>query len=95
MPEKRRLFLAWRDGYGSPHGRLRLRSDIVLHEAEAAGRLLILVQAHHNHTNIAAAGEELVDLLLGGVEAQVSHVKCTRVAERSLLLGARALQLVY
>lgn len=50
-------------------------SRVVFDEAEAAGRLLDLVQPHDDALDVAALGEELLDLLLGGVERQVAHVQ--------------------
>lgn len=47
----------------------------ILHEAEPAGRLLVLVQAHDDALDVPALGEELVDLLLRGVEGEVAHVQ--------------------
>ena len=45
---------------------------VVLDEAEAAGRLGEAVEAHDEALDLAALGEELVDLLLSGVEGAVN-----------------------
>lgn len=43
-------------------------SQIVFDETEAARRLLEFVQAHYDATNVAAPGEQLMDLFFGSVE---------------------------
>jgi hypothetical protein len=42
--------------------------SVIFHKAEAARSLLESIQAHDQAFDLAALGEELVDLLLGGVE---------------------------
>ena len=57
------------------HGLLRLLAGGVLDEAKAAGRLLLLVQAHYQTHNVSAREpKELKQLLFMGEERQVSHV---------------------
>lgn len=50
-------------------------SRVILHEAEATGCFLDLVQPHDDPLDITTFGEELLDLLFGGVEGQVAHVQ--------------------
>lgn len=52
---------------------------VVFHEAEATGRLVEPVEAHDEALDLAALGEELVDLLFGGVEGQVADVEGGRI----------------
>lgn len=59
------------------HRVLRVAALIVLDEAKAARRLLVLVQAHYDAPNVAASREQLVDLFLGGVERQIAHIECS------------------
>lgn len=47
---------------------------VVFDEAEAAGRLGEPVEAHDEALDLAALGEELVDLLFGGVERAVLFI---------------------
>lgn len=54
---------------------------VVLDEAEAAGRLGEAVEAHDQALDLAHLREELVDLLLRGVERQVAHVEGRGVGE--------------
>ena len=65
---------------------------VVLDEAEAARRLVKPVQAHDQPLDLAALGEELVDLLLGREERQVADVEGRGVGEGVLgrLLGLGA-----
>ena len=53
---------------------LSVTARAVLYEAEAAGRHLVFVQAHHDAPERAALAEQLVDLLFRGVEREVAHV---------------------
>ena len=50
------------------------RPCAVLDEAETARRERVAVQAHDDAPERAAGAEELVDLLLAGVERQVAHI---------------------
>lgn len=54
---------------------------VVLDEAEAAGRLGEAVEAHYQALDLAGFGEELVDLLLCGVEGEVADVEGRGVGE--------------
>jgi hypothetical protein len=45
--------------------------SVVLDEAKAAGRLIKAVEAHDEAFDLAAFGEQLVDLLFGCVEGAV------------------------
>jgi hypothetical protein len=47
----------------------------VLHEAEATGRFAVAVEAHDDALQRPGLAEEGVQLLLGGVEGEVSHVE--------------------
>jgi len=60
---------------------------VVLDEAEATRRLLEAVEAHDEALDFAALAEELVDLLLGGVEGKVADVERARVFELVFGLG--------
>jgi hypothetical protein len=54
---------------------------VVLDEAEAAGSFLETVEAHDEALYLAAFAEELVNLLLGGVEGEVADVERGCVAQ--------------
>jgi hypothetical protein len=54
---------------------------VVLDEAEAAGGFLEAVEAHDEALYLAAFAEELMDLLLGGVEGEVADVERGCVAQ--------------
>lgn len=60
---------------------------VVLDEAEAARGLLEAIKAHDEALDLAALAEELVDLLLGGVEGEVADVERGGVFE--LVFGLR------
>ena len=65
---------------------------VVLDEAKPARRLVEAVQAHDEALELAALGEEGVDLLFGGVEGQVTDVEGRGVAQLLLeVRGGRAL----
>ena len=51
-----------------PQGVLCILPAVILHEAEATGRPLELVQSHDHPLHLAAHPKQLVYLLLGGVE---------------------------
>jgi hypothetical protein len=68
---------------------------VVFDEAEPAGRLLEAVEAHDEPLDLAALGEQLVDLLLGGVEGQVADVEGRRVLELLVLWRRLALALAF
>lgn len=53
----------------------RTEPERILYKAEATGGFLDLVQTHDNPLDISALGEELLDLLLGGVEGQVADIQ--------------------
>ena len=55
--------------------------SVVFDEAEAAGGLLEAIQAHDEALDLTTLGEELVDLLLGGVEGEVADVEGGGVGE--------------
>lgn len=57
------------------HAVQRVLMGIVLHEAEAAGGLVEPVEAHHQALDLAALGEELVDLLFGCVKGAILFVQ--------------------
>jgi hypothetical protein len=63
------------------HAVQRILVGVVLDEAESARRLLEAVEAHDQALDLAALGEELVDLLLGGVEGEVADVERGCVAQ--------------
>lgn len=69
------------------HAVERILVGVVLDEAETAGRLLEAVEAHDKALNLAALAEELVDLLLGGVEGEVANVEGGSVLELVFGLG--------
>lgn len=48
---------------------------VVLDEAETTGRLAEAVETHDEALHFAALGEELVHLLLGGVEGQIADIE--------------------
>jgi len=59
------------------------------YEAEAAGGLGVLVEPHDDLLDLAGAGEELVGLLLRGVEGHVPDVHRRRRLQRRLVLLLR------
>ena len=68
---------------------------VVLHEAEAAGRLLVPVQPHDDPLHLARTAKELIELLLRCEEAQVANVERGRLLDRALplvLAGALAVR---
>ena len=67
----------------------RVLMGVVLDEAEAAGGLVEAVEAHDEPLDLAAFGEELVDLLFRRVEGQVADVE--RRCVRELAFEVRAL----
>ena len=72
-----------------------MRSIVVLislDETEATGSPLELVQAHDHPLHLAALAEELVDLLLRGVEAHVANIESGSLSQQTLLLSTRPLQ---
>ncbi len=68
--------------------------EIVLDEAKTARGPLELVQSHHDALDVAALAEQLVQLFLRRVEAQVADVEGRTVAEQPLLLVSRALEVL-
>lgn len=56
------------------HAVKRILVSVVLDEAESAWRLLEAVKAHDKALDLSAFGEQLMNLLLGGVERQVANV---------------------
>lgn len=79
------------------HAVERVLVGVVFDEAEAARRLGEAVQPHDQPFDLAALGEELVDLLLGRVEREVADVQRRGVLERvgDLGLAAAAVGLVF
>ena len=75
-----------------PHSVLAVLSEIVLHKTEPTGSPLELVQPHDDSLDLPAHPEELVYLLLGGVEAHVADVEGGGLPEQPLLLPTRSLQ---
>lgn len=63
----------------------------ILDEAEAAGGFLHFVQPHDDLLDVAALAEQLVDLLLRGVEGEVPHVQRAALPQQPLLVVARPL----
>jgi hypothetical protein len=62
---------------------------VVQYEAEAAGGLGVLVESHDDLPDLAGAGEELIGLLLRGVEGHVPDVHRHRRLQRRLVLLLR------
>jgi hypothetical protein len=62
------------------------------YETEAAGGLGVLVEAHDDLLDLAGAGEELVGLLLRGVEGHVPDVRRRRCLQRRLVLLLRPVE---
>ena len=60
---------------------------VVLDEAEAAGGFGEAVETHDEAFELAAFGEEGVDLLFGGVEGEVADVEGCGVGELVFGLG--------
>lgn len=73
------------------HRILGVFTQIVFDEAEAARRFLELVQTHHDASDVAAPGEQLVDLLLGGVKRKIAHVQGCGELQEFVLFVARSL----
>lgn len=63
----------------------------ILHEAEPAGGFLHFVQPHDDLLDVATFAEELMDLLLRGVEGEVPHVQCAALPQQPLLVVPRPL----
>ena len=63
---------------------------IVLHEAEAAGGFVEAVEAHYQPFDLAAFGEEFVDLFFRGVEGEVAYVEGCCVGEFFRQVGGGA-----
>ena len=76
-----------------PHAVLPVLPVVVLHEAEAAGRPLELVEPHDDSLDLAAHPEQLVDLLLRRVERHVAHIQCCGLPQQPLLLSSGTLEL--
>jgi len=76
------------------HALLRVLSGVILDEAEAAGGLVVLVEAHHDALHIPRLGEQFVDLLLGGVEGEVAHIQCGGEQQAVLLVDPGALKML-
>lgn len=71
---------------GANHTRTDSREpERILYKAEATGGFLDLVQTHDNPLDIPALGEELLDLLLRGVEGQVADIERGGNLQRFLL----------
>lgn len=60
-------------------GLQRLPPRLKLDKAESAGSLAMAIEPHDDAPDGPALGKELVDLLLGGVEGQVSDVEGARL----------------
>ncbi len=73
---------------------LGILPEIVLDETKTARGPLELVQPHHDALDIAALAEQLVQLFLRRVEAQVADVERGAVTEEPLLLVSRALEVL-
>lgn len=69
-----------------PHAHLSIIPGEVLNKAEATRGLLELVEAHNDALDISAAAEQLVQLLLGGVEGEVTHVQGGGQVQLTLLV---------
>lgn len=72
--------------FGAVHVSHRIASALsgrVLDKAKAARRLPDPIQTDHHPVDLAALGEELVDLLLGRVERQVANVQGGRLEQHS------------
>ncbi len=68
------------------------KHERILDETEATGSLLGFVEADDDPLDVTTLGEELVHLLLGGVEGQVSHIQRAALLQQLLLLITVALQ---
>lgn len=69
--------------------RIEEGKERVQYEAEAAGGLGVLVESHDDLPDLAGAGEELIGLLLRGVEGHVPDVHRHRRLQRRLVLLLR------
>ena len=49
---------------------------MVFYEAETAGSFLVTIKAHDEALDLAAFGEQFVNLLLGGIEGPMDLVRC-------------------
>jgi hypothetical protein len=54
---------------------------IVLYETEAARSFLETIEAHHETFDLAALGEQFMDLFFSGVERQVTNVEGGRILQ--------------
>ncbi len=82
----------WRRGRRGRERRGEGREERILHKAEAAWRLLDAVKAHDDPLDVPGHGEQLVGLLLRGVEREVPHVERRRRLQLVLVLLARELE---
>lgn len=67
------------------HAVERVLVGVVLDEAEATGCLLESIETHHEALDLSALGEQLVDLLFGGIEGQIADVEGSGVLELVVL----------
>ncbi|RUP47905.1 hypothetical protein BC936DRAFT_145189 [Jimgerdemannia flammicorona] len=51
-----------------------IRAVVVFNKAEPAWHLLVPIQPHDDMLDLAIFREQLIDLLLGGVEGQVANI---------------------
>ena len=80
--------------FGAVHVAHRIAGTLagrVLDKAKAARRLPDSIQTDHHAIDLAALGEQLVDLLFGRVERQVAHVQGGRLEQHSGLFVFGAL----
>jgi hypothetical protein len=54
---------------------------VVFHEAKPTRRLIETIQSHHQPLDLAALGEELVDLFFGRVEGEIADVESGGIFE--------------
>merc|ERR1719443_2571087 len=73
---------------------LRVLPGVILHETEAAWSSFKLVQSHHHPLHFPAHPEQLVDLLLRGVEGHVADVQRRGLSQQPLLLPSRSLEML-
>ncbi len=64
----------------------------ILYKAEPTGCLMEFVQAHDNPLHFPTHGEELINLLLSGVEGKVAHIESGANIQLLLVLIRRNLR---
>lgn len=60
---------------------------IIFDKAEAARSLLETIKAHYDTFDLAALGEQFMNLFLGCIEGEVAHIESGRILQGIFLLS--------